>query len=757
MHGRIKIKIFKLIGISVLTFLISMFILEANVSAAPAAPVVSKISQPDGTEFQATAWGDEWLNGVETIQGYTIDKDTETGYWYYVLPESEIRSAPQYKEAQRLIVGQDDPSGLPKHIRPTSDIEINSQEVIRQRGAGANTNSPSATIGTHEVLVLLVEFEDLAGSTSADSWQEKIFGPTNSVNDYYQEVSYGKLNLAPAAESYGVSGDGIVGWIKLEGFNHPYDPGNPNYSGVEKSQEIVQRALLASNDYVNYASFDDDGDGFIAYDELHIMIIVAGYEGAYGGKASACTPYIWAHFGSLDGYSPTLYLDGKRMGLAEGGGGYTQFGEIHCDTENAPGNSATIGIIAHEFGHDLNWPDLYDTTLKTEGIGDWALMSHGMWNRSNPTSALYGDSPAHPTAWSRWYQGWLTPYQVKSSSLDVPIPPVAINQTVFQLRDNPNGVDWVFFAHPGIGEYYLIENRQPIGYDVGLPGFGLLIWHIDEGVTSSNFANANQARRLVDLVQADGLYQLNLTNGNRGDPGDPFPGSTLNTTFNRDSNPSSNINNDIISGVSVNAIRMDETGLFANLFVMSFADVLPDNWAWKSVEALKASGLTTGCESGQYCPDGLASRAEMAVFLGRAIYGADFALPPASGAVFEDVQADFWAAAWIEKLYKDGITRGCSADPLLFCPEEKITRREMAVFLVRIMYDSEFPLIEPVGIFKDVPIDDWAAAEIEQLYEDGITVGCKTSPDLLFCPDDFLTRAEIAVFLERTFNLPKPY
>jgi M6 family metalloprotease-like protein len=743
----------KLIGS--LTFSLLMIFIVTNVSAAPAAPLVSTISQPDGNKFQATAWGDEWLNGVETTDGYTIDKDPETGYWFYVLPENEGRSAPQYGEAKPMIVGLDDPSGLPKHIRPSTDPVTDPQIYSQLRGSSAESRQ-SPTTGTHKILVLLVEFENYAGSTSVASWHDKIFGPSNSINHYYQEVSFGKLDLAPAEESHGVSGDGIVGWIKLEGFDHPYSSDNPNYTGMEKSQEIVQKALLAANDFVNFASFDIDGDGFIAYDELHIMLIVAGFEGAYGGRASACRPYIWAHFATLDGYSPVLYLDGKRMGLAQGGGGYTQFGEIHCDLENSPGNPATIGIIAHEFGHDLNLPDLYDISLKTEGIGYWGLMSHGMWNRSNPTSAHYGDSPAHPTAWSRWYQGWLSPYQITSSSLDVNIPPVAINQTVFQLRDNPFGVDWTFFESIGLGEYYLIENRQPIGYDVGLPGFGLLIWHIDENVTASNFANANPNNRLVDLVQADGLRQLNLLNGNRGDPGDPFPGSTLNTIFNTDSNPSSDLYDGIISGVSVNDIRFDESGLSANLFVTSFEDVAPDYWSWKSIEAMKASGLTIGCEAGQYCPGGLTSRAEMAVFLGRVIYGADYDLPPASGEIFEDVQANYWAAAWIEQLYRDGITRGCSTGPLLFCPEEKITRREMAVFLVRFIYGDEDAFGEPTGIFTDVPVDDWATIEIEQLYLDGITLGCATSPDLLFCPNDQLTRAEVAVFLERTFNLPVP-
>ena len=85
------------------------------------------------------------------------------------------------------------------------------------------------------------------------------------------------------------------------------------------------------------------------------------------------------------------------------------------------------------------------------------------------------------------------------------------------LGDNPGGVDWRFGGVSGRGEYFLVENRQQVGYDAGLPGCGLLVWHVDEWTTPSNLANANEDRGLVDLETADGSSAL-------GDPGDPFPG-----------------------------------------------------------------------------------------------------------------------------------------------------------------------------------------------------------------------------------------
>ena len=65
--------------------------------------------------------------------------------------------------------------------------------------------------------------------------------------------------------------------------------------------------------------------------------------------------------------------------------------------------------MAHEFGHDVNWPDLYDTDQSGEGVGEWSLMGSGSWGESTAAGHLPGDSPTHPDAFSLYYQGWITP------------------------------------------------------------------------------------------------------------------------------------------------------------------------------------------------------------------------------------------------------------------------------------------------------------------------------------------------------------
>ncbi len=184
----------------------------------------------------------------------------------------------------------------------------------------------------------------------------------------------------------------------------------------------------------------------------------------------------------------------------------------------------------------------------------------------------------------------------------------------------------------------------------------------------------------------------------------------------------------------------------------TFTDVAPTYWAWTWIERLFLSGLTRGCGGGLYCPESPVSRAEMALFLQRGRKGASHRPPQGTGTVFADVPASHWAVSWIEEFYTDGMTSGCATNPLRYCPEAPVTRAQMAVFLVRAKYGPTFSPPPAVGLFSDVPPSYWAARWIEQLARDGITSGCGANT---YCPEDVVTRAQMAVFLVRTFNLPK--
>jgi hypothetical protein len=114
---------------------------------------------------------------------------------------------------------------------------------------------------------------------------------------------------------------------------------------------------------------------------------------------------------------------------------------------------------------------------------------------------------------------------------------------------------------------------------------------------------------------------------------------------------------------------------------MVFGDVSASYWAAAWIEQLAAEGITGGCGSGSYCPEGIVSRDQMAVFLLRTEHGSGYVPPLGSGSLFGDVSASYWAGAWIEQLVAEGIAAGCGNGN--FCPTISVTRDQMAVFLVR--------------------------------------------------------------------------
>jgi len=183
-----------------------------------------------------------------------------------------------------------------------------------------------------------------------------------------------------------------------------------------------------------------------------------------------------------------------------------------------------------------------------------------------------------------------------------------------------------------------------------------------------------------------------------------------------------------------------------------FGDVPNSYWAHGFIERLYNAGLTSGCSTVPllYCPEITITRAQMAVFLLKGIHGSSYS-PPAVGAStgFTDVPANHPTAAWIKQLSAEGITGGCGVG--LYCPEKIVTRDQMAVFLLRSKYTSTYSPPPANGNFADVPTSYWAAAWIEQLAVEGITSGCGAGN---YCPGVNVTRAQMAVFLVRTFNLP---
>jgi hypothetical protein len=126
--------------------------------------------------------------------------------------------------------------------------------------------------------------------------------------------------------------------------------------------------------------------------------------------------------------------------------------------------------------------------------------------------------------------------------------------------------------------------------------------------------------------------------------------------------------------------------------------------------------------------------------------------PPApdSSHPFSDI-AGHWAEGWMEELYDVGLTSGYPDGT--YRPQNQVTRAEMAVFLLRAKHGAGYsPPAASGSAFSDVE-DHWAEGWIEQLADEGITGGY---PDGTYRPNNPVNRAEMAVFLTKTFGLPMP-
>lgn len=260
-------------------------------------------------------------------------------------------------------------------------------------------------------------FEDLYFGEGKDSK-----GKTkHSLKTYYEKTSSGRYSV-----------DGAVSdWVKVDynearyGSNYCGDTNCANvwdavkdgvtaWTKAQKAQgrtDAQIKADLAKYDLWDRYDFDNDGDfnepdGYID----HFQIVHAGEDESAGGGAEGENA-LWAHRWYAYGN------DAGRTGPGHNKAGGTQIGDSGIwvgDYTMQPENGG-LGVFAHEYGHDLGLPDLYDTTGKGENsVGFWSLMSAGSWLGTGKDSI--GDLPGDMTAWDKFQLGWLDYAKAKAAT-----------------------------------------------------------------------------------------------------------------------------------------------------------------------------------------------------------------------------------------------------------------------------------------------------------------------------------------------------
>ena len=166
-----------------------------------------------------------------------------------------------------------------------------------------------------------------------------------------------------------------------------------------------------------------------------------------------------------------------------------------------------------------------------------------------------------------------------------------------------------------------------------------------------------------------------------------------------------------------------------------------------SIEALHAGGVLAGteCSPSRFCPDDGMKRWTMAVWLVRTIDDSD--PDPITTTRFADIDPNQWWAPYVERLAELEVTKGCATEPLRYCPDATVRRGQMATFLVRAFGLAS---ADPAG-FADTA-GGVHATNIDALAAAKITAGCATDP-LRYCPENPVTRAQMATFLARALGL----
>jgi len=443
------------------------------------------VQKTDGTTIEAEMVGDEFWHGIVTKEGMLL-REVESGLY----------------ETTNDNIADIDIAVL----RAQSPLKQRETEYKRLTSENIGNNMKPMGIGDRKfpgkVLVILVGFADKHFTKTNATFNNMLneeTGPCNnksgSVKQYFQNSSYGKYN--PTFDVYGP--------YTLDN-NCTYYGGNSGGSDKNPMQMIVDAAAKLAADKGNnvFQQYDCDNDGYVD----NIFVFYAGY-GENAGGGSDC---IWPH----QSYVYSSWVSGTTTY-----GGVT-LANYACTCElrgNSGSTTSGIGPFCHEFSHVIGLPDLYDTGYSGHRTCSlWDVMDAGNYLNNEHTPPAY-------SAYERFYLGWLTP-TLLSEGETINLEDLNNGQGQAYLiseteQHNLNGAD------PNPSEFFILENRQLVGWDSYLPGAGMLITKVkySDYKWENNVVNNSSNNMGVDIIEAGGVH------GYYAQASDAFPGTNNVTSY----------------------------------------------------------------------------------------------------------------------------------------------------------------------------------------------------------------------------------
>ncbi len=482
-----------------------------------------EFTQPDGTRIKLRGWGNQNHAVFETLDGFTVTKDPETGYYDY----AKLSADKNFLEPTGIRVGLVDPAvlGIEKHIRISEDAamgeareafnrmaattrwEQRRQEAKQDKRMAAISRgilpAPPAkeTKGDYTGLCILVQFPDVPGTIS-QSEVEKFcnmqgytgFGNAGSVHDYFSDVSVGKLNYTNIVTKYYTAKN-----------PRAYYTNESIRQGIRARELILEALKDLKAEGFDFSSLSVDNKGFIR----SLNVFYAGP--VVNNWAQGLWPHSWNLATPFDIGNEKTFYDYQITNM---------------------GDELTLATFCHENGHMVcDFPDLYDygtDGFRSCGVGNYCLMGFGGLDDKNPVQVC---------AYLKKEAGWA----------DQVTP---LTDGIYTARAERNE----FFIFPRDSfemEYYIIENRRPEKRDTFLPSSGLAIWHVDELGDNEYQDMASKKHYECSLVQADGRNDLEKA-ANLGDAGDLF--NNISQKLGESTKPNSKWWDGISSGLEITDI-----------------------------------------------------------------------------------------------------------------------------------------------------------------------------------------------------------
>ena len=526
--------------------------------AGPALEIEQGYVQPDGATFQAGQRGDEFFHYVRTAEGRLVQKSPADQTWYYVTSEGfGLALGPRADEAAPAnaltpsVLANDTGkmaysalgggAYVPRDRGVGEAVTLSDIEAA-QAASGANAlgaRSAAQTETSLPLITIVIGFENpedpgaevvqkdddgnvVASWNAADQryrdgydWNKLLYSGENSITSYYATMSNGKFSWTPATEetsAYGTggntnlhdkAGDGVI-HVTLKRDHGNWESVEYLSDAAKDQRDAYVDALNEASQYIDFATYDTNRNGVLEPTEAGLLFIVAGYEASGAGG----TPSTWACRWELssmdrDNFEPEEIVNpetGSKIEVND----YISIGETLMN-DMIPAQPMPTSTVAHELGHYLGLPDLYDINYTANDpeatvdqfpwlaydVSELSLMAGGSWGRYITDS---GDTVFVTVS--------LDPYCLERLGYIEPVEVAADGTHDASTFWSGKGYQCLRVPTSTEGEYYLVENRQYESFDLGLtsgyrvdhnkekPQYynetgGIVIWHIDRGIADA--------------------------------------------------------------------------------------------------------------------------------------------------------------------------------------------------------------------------------------------------------------------------------